>query len=217
MTTTDPALKSLLIFLNVVPIALYFLYLGLLNSNARPRRVSSRCDFLTLTTVVVPLLFWPVPALAVHRLWWLLAIGLALVGWAFVRLLPARDAGWVVYNVSEGRWRSAIVNALESVGLSGDWKGRTWREQHGRLTLAYSTFPLLRNISVTIDANETEFAHLRERLGESVDRQLARYEQLPSFSGACLWLLGVSLMVFPLWIMGRHAHDVVAAVARLFG
>ena len=36
-------------------------------------------------------------------------------------------------------------------------------------------------------------------------------------TGACLWVLGISLMILPLWILGRHLPDVASALARLLG
>src|SRR5262245_6602083 len=83
MLTSDPAVSALLVFLNVAPIALYFLVLGLVNSHARPYRISSRSDFVALTSVIVPFLFWPVPSLVVSGLWWLLALEVGLVLWGF--------------------------------------------------------------------------------------------------------------------------------------
>ena len=42
-------------------------------------------------------------------------------------------------------------------------------------------------------------------------------EQLPSATGACLWVLGISMMILPLWIVGHHLPNVASALARLLG
>jgi hypothetical protein len=222
MMPSDPAVASLLIFLNVAPIGLYFVTLGLVNSHARPHRVSSRADFIALTCVLVPVLCWPIPALAGARLWWLLAAGMGLAAVLFLRLLPDRDAGWVIYNISEGRWRQALQNAARSVGLAGEWTGRCWQDRERGLRIEYGTIPLLRNVSVRV-LTGTDAAGPgglpRERLArleQALDRHLGRFEQLPSASGALLLTLGVAVMILPLWVLGRHAPDVAAAVARLF-
>lgn len=211
----DPAVNALLAFLNIVPLALYFLTLGLVNCHARPLRVSSRSDFIALTTVIIPLLFWPVPSLVVNRLWWLIGLEAVAAVWFFAKLMPRAEAGWVVYNISEGRWRSAWDSAAASAGLNGGWHGRTWRDEHGGLQIAYTGIPLLRNISVEATFQNDAAASRLTNATDRLDRHLARIEQLPSTTGACLWVLGIALMLMPLWILGRHAHDVASALARL--
>lgn len=214
---SDAAITCLMIFLNVAPIGLYFLILGLVNSHARPHRVSSRADFVALTSVMIPLLFWPIPALVVSRMWWLLAVGLCAAVIAFVRLLPRRDAGWVVYNLSEGRWRRTLENACRGAGLQGEWSGRTWREASGAMSLTYNYLSVLRNVSVNVDAASQAARGRADELARRLDEQFLSIEQLPSTSGACLLVLGVMLMVVPLWVLGQHAQDVAATVARLWG
>lgn len=217
MLTSDPALAALLMFLNVAPVALYFLFLGLVNSHATPCRISSRSDFVALTSVMAPLLFWPVPAMAASHYWWVIALEVLAATWAFLRLLPDRDAGWVVYNISEGCWRSAWEAAARSAGVDGAWDGKRWLALDGTHVMTYHSLSVLRNISVEVK-NPRLFSQDRgQKLAARLDAQFQRIEQLPSTTGACLWILGVALMLMPLWILGRHAHDVVTALARLFG
>ena len=214
---TDPAVNALLAFLNIAPLALYFLTLGLVNCHAQPLRVSSRTDFVALTSVVAPLLFWPVPALVVYRLWWLIALEALAAAWFFHRLLPRGDRGWVLYNISEGRWRSAWDAAASAAGLRGEWRDRAWCDESGRLRVEYTSLPLLRNVSVETTAADELAAQRLNEAAARLDRHLTRIDQLPSTSGACLWVLGIALMLLPLWILGRHVHEVASALARLLG
>lgn len=213
----DPAVTCLLLLLNVAPLGFYFLVLGLVNSHARPHCISSRVDFLALTCVMMPLLFWPVPALLSARLWWPLAIGGAVAAALFVRLLPRHGEGWVIYNISEGRWRRALESAAASAGLCGDWNGRAWQTKDGRVSLQYNYLSVLSNVSVNVRRSSEGNSDDMSRLADQLDRQFERAEQMPSTSGACLLVLGVALMVVPLWILGQHASDVAASVARLWG
>lgn len=217
MPTWDPALHSLLAFLNIAPIGIYFLIIGLVNSHARPLRLSSRADFVALTSVLAPFVIWPIPALAAARQWVLLVGGLVLAAIVFLRLLPRPHAGWVIYNISEGRWRSAFDAAARAAGVIGRWNGRTWRDAAGGLTLSYTTFSQLRNVSVQIHGEGRVVAPLAERIGARLDAQFERMEQLPSASGALLLVVGILVTLFPVWLLGRHAQDVAQAVARLFG
>ncbi|MCK6485109.1 MAG: hypothetical protein HUU22_00920 [Phycisphaerae bacterium] len=217
MTTWDPALHSLLAFLNIAPIGIYFLVIGLINSHSRPLRLSSRTDFVALTSVLAPFVIWPIPALAAARQWTLLLAGLVLAAIAFWRLLPRPHAGWVIYNISEGRWRSALEAAARAAGIVGKWHGRTWQDAAGELSFSYTTFSQLRNVSVQIQADGGNVASHAERIGARLDAQFERMEQLPSASGALLLIVGILVTLFPVWLLGRHAHDVAQAVARLFG
>ena len=50
-----------------------------------------------------------------------------------------------------------------------------------------------------------------------VDRRLGCVAQLPSAMGAGLVLVGLGLMILPMWMMGRHIDDLVDAMLHLFG
>ena len=116
----------LLLVGNVAPIALYFLFLGLVNSHSRPYLITSRSDFISLTIVLVPLLLWPVPMFVQSGLWWMLAVRVVLAGGAFFWLLPSPPAGFVAYNIAEAqcpRMREDSVAALRWPGLC---VGRAW-------------------------------------------------------------------------------------------
>jgi hypothetical protein len=93
----------LMLVANVAPVALYFLVLGLVNSHARPYLITSRSDFIVLTSVLVPVLMWPVPGFAQAGMIWILVVGLCMALAVFLWLLPSQHAGFVVYNISESR------------------------------------------------------------------------------------------------------------------
>ena len=74
-----PLFRELLqVIINLAPIAVYFLVLGLVNSLARPMLVDARSDFLVLTLVFVPVMVWPVPFLVGNGLWWVVLVGLTI-------------------------------------------------------------------------------------------------------------------------------------------
>jgi len=209
------AIGSLVFVALVAPIAIYFLFLGLVNSHSRPCLVSSRADFTSLTIVMLPLLIAPMPALARASMWWLLALEIVLAGWAFFAILPGRLDGWVIYNISAVRCRATIDAALQELGWSGRWAGDTWRGGPGELHL--TSLPLLRNVTVHVQLNGGGAAGHVADLDRTLQRRLMRVEQLPSTTGACLLLVGVALLTLPIWMMGRHIQDVVEAMVHLFG
>ena len=202
---------------NVAPVALYFLTLGLVNSHSRPYLTSSRSDFLALTVVLIPLFLWPLPGLAGLHAWWPLAGGLALALALFLRMLPRRDAGFVVYNISENTCRRCLDHALASLGLTGQWDGRSWHSSCGRVSVQLRKFALLRNVSINLEIPDPADQVLIPQLAARLASRLERIAQLPSTMGASLVLLGVVLLVLPMWMVGRHIHDLVDAMSHLFG
>ncbi len=201
---------------NIAPIAVYLLALGLVNSHARPHLITARADFVALTSVLVPVLLWPVPNLARGNTIWLLLFGFVIAAIVFWKLLPGRNAGFVLYNISESHCRHLLEQTLTAMDLSGRWRGNTWRSRDGRLTLQLHTLGLLRNVSISVDTDPPDDAMIHE-LGEGLAGRIRQVSQLPSTMGACLVLLGISLLVVPMWMVGRHIHDLVDAMSHLFG
>ena len=54
-------------------------------------------------------------------------------------------------------------------------------------------------------------ALLRARL----ECALARQQLLPSLAGSCLMMLGIGIMILPLWMMSRHSEAIAEVVTRL--
>lgn len=202
---------------NVAPIALYFLILGLINSHSRPWIVTSRSDFLALTSVLMPVLLWPVPDFIRSQLYLPLVAGLLAAVVAFVYMLPKADAGFVVYNVAESRCLKLLSLALRQLGLTGRWEGRVWHADSGNLSIEVRKFSLLRNVTLHFDTQDETARDLIPLIGHTLHARLQSVAQLPSPMGAGLVLLGVGLMILPMWMVGRHIHDLVDAVSYLIG
>ena len=199
----------------VAPIATYFLFLGLVNSHAKPYLLTSRSDFISLTVVLAPILLWPVLTFAQAGMGWLLAVGSFLAWCIFLRMLPARDAGLVIYNISEADCKRSLEAAIEHLGWQGRWQDGTWFAQHGGFKLVVRGFALLRNVTIHVegDVDRRRIPSLQAEL----QRRISAVSQLPSMTGACLVILGVGLMILPMWTVGRHIDDLVDAMSYLFG
>ncbi|MEE8386621.1 MAG: hypothetical protein V3S01_11975 [Dehalococcoidia bacterium] len=210
-------LDVLMLVGNTAPIALYFLVLGLVNSHSRPCLITSRTDFLTLTCVLMPVLLWPLPALVRSDLAWLLLLGLLLVVALFFWMLLTTGTGFVIYNISEVRCIRLLEGALRHLGMTGHWVGQTWRADSGALCIHLRKFALLRNVTLHVEAPGPQASRLVGELGAELDRRLASVAQLPSTMGACLVVIGVGLMILPMWMVGRHIHDLVDAMSHLLG
>ncbi len=217
MSSHEQALFLLRLIINVAPVAVYFLALGLVNSQSRPRLVSGRSDFIALTLVFVPVLVWPIPILVRYELWWVVVAGLfAMVG-VFWWLLPEPHTNWVVYNISEQRCRRLLAAAVRRMGLTAteDETGLSVGAKNLRIEL--SSFALLNNVSLYFEPmhGRLDDAFVRE-LRAQFDARLEGLALLPSPTGACLVLLGVSLLIVPLSMMSQHMSTIVEIVTRLF-
>jgi len=216
MNSHDQALFLLRLVINVAPVAIYFLAIGLLNTQSRPSLVSGRSDFITLTLVFVPVVVWPVPILIQYGLWWLLVLGLLAAGVVFWTLLPPQWGHWVVYNISERRCRWFMEEALERCGLSARADDTGFVVLGANMRIDLSAFGLLNNVTLYFRPihGRLDIA-LMQRIRHEFAAQLENVSLLPSATGACLVMVGVSLLIVPLWMMSRHMDVIVQIVSRL--
>lgn len=208
----------LMLVLCVGPVATYFLTLGLVNSHARPCIITSRSDFISLTIVLIPLFVVPLPTLAGSRHLWLLGLATLAFAIAFHRLLPAAHAGFVIYNISEKRCRRLVEDALSSLGWQGSWSAETWHDNFENFAISLRSFTPLRN--VTIHVEHSGGVDPTDRLTDfraALEREFRSVSQMPSTMGACLVMVGVALMIIPMWMVSRHIDQLVDAVTYLFG
>ena len=207
----------LLLVGNVAPIALYFLALGLVNSHSRPYLLSRRADFVALTSVLVPVLLWAVPGFVNAGYWWALLIAGGLVGATFAWMLPKTDDGFVIYNIAESRCERLLEDSLAAMHLSGCWEGKTWHSDCGTMAIHVRGFALLRNVTLHIEKTGPRAARLFPTLAAQMQHRISNVAQLPSTMGAGLVLVGLALLILPMWTVSRHIDDLVDAMSHLFG
>ncbi len=205
----------LLLVGNVAPVALYFLTLGLVNSHSRPYLITRRADFIVLTIVLVPVIFWPLPRFISFGSWWPLIPSGCLLAGVFLWMLPRAGDGFVVYNIVEVKCLRALEGALAALRVPGNWEGKTWRSDCGRLTLHVRSFAILRNVTLHVEGPDA--ARFCPALNNELHERLATLTQLPSPTGAGLVLAGLGLMILPMWTVSRHIDDLVDAMLHLFG
>lgn len=208
------------------PIAVYFLGLGLVNSQARPSLISARSDFLCLAVAFFPLLLAPVLAL-LERHWLWPALGVCLIlGFTFIRMIPAHGDGWVVYHIDPQRFRRLLERACRRLGWTVRDDGSGGDEIEGPdLHVRYGALPLLRNVTLRIEplpAGEGRepavaggFSDSRDQLLAGVRRELERESMLPSATGASLVVIGASLLGLPLWYLLNHMNAIVDVVRQI--
>ena len=233
MNSADQIVFVLQVVLALGPMAVYFLALGLVNSQARPCLVRARSDFIVLTIAFVPLVVWPILTLVRYGHPWLattVSVGVAAL---FIAMLPRRGSGWVLYNVSPRQCRRLLDQACRRLG----WSIQTEAAQAGQtpdaiqtadpttadtlhigpvgLTITQDSLPGLRNVTLWVNATKPAQTPEIDRLIQSLSQEIQHESMLPSPAGASLVLIGATLLGVPMWYLFQHMDLIVRAVRHI--
>ena len=193
----------------IVPLALYFGFLGLVNIRRRPTVVSGRLDFVVVIIAFLPLLYRPLSmVIGLGGVAWQASIFLAVAVILWL-LLPREFTSWVVYSVSREDVTQCLELILHRLKISHVRRENRIDCQPPYGSLVISNMPLLRNVTVYVEGSrETAFF---ERLGEELQRDLGKVASQPSLSGHCFLAVAATLLLTPLVVM---AHEPVLAFLR---
>lgn len=218
MIDVDNAILALKVIGTIAPIGVYFLTLGVVNSQASPRLVSGRWDFIVLTGIFLPALFWPVAAIYSSMGWQAVFVLMLAAILGLRTMLPHPWKQWVIYNADVPRAADAVGRALEGLGWRYQRDGETvFALPDLRMKIEVGGLGLLNavNLHIHTDAANAEEAQVASLIG-AVEASLRRYQLLPSAAGLFLVMIGAGLMIVPMWMMTRHMRDIVEAIERLF-
>lgn len=194
----------------VVPVGLYFLLLGLLNSRRHPQVLSGRQDFSLLIVAFSPVLIHPVLSLVGVSLTTVVAAGLVVAG-AVVLLAPRRGK-WVIYNLPTEQARLAVGACLEAIGLPAREDASGFRSEGGDVVVRMIAFPLLRNVSVRIEGGHEA---LHRRFEASLAGVLSTQRAETSPATVALLLVAVGMMVAPLTLVAHRGDEIVRILVDL--
>lgn len=197
------------------PLAVYFLGLGLVNSQPRPCLVNARADFVWLTLAFLPVIAVPCVAAAQRGLLLVAAAAALSVAVLFFFLLPDRHSGWVVYNIGERRCRRLISRACRRLGWTLADVGDQQEVHPAGLSISYSAIPWLRNVTVRINTAQGA-QRSRQDLVRAIGEELACEPMLPSAIGASLVVIGAGLLGVPMWFLFRHMDAIVEVARQIF-
>jgi hypothetical protein len=194
----------------VVPVAVYFLILGLLNSRRRPQLLTGRQDFALLIAALSPLVVLPAMNFLEARLLTVAAVGAAAVG--AVALLAPPGRTWVIYNLSVPVARSAISDVLRMLGLNCLPEGSGFRiaEQDARVEIG--GFPLLRNVSIRVHGGS---ADLSRSFHQALSRRLAVIPAPTHLMAVSLLLVATAMLAAPLVLMASDVPEIVRIISDL--
>ena len=191
----------------VVPVAIYFLILGLLNSRRHPQLLTGRRDFAMLLAALSPLFILPA---AGHSPTMLPAVVAALAG-AIVLLAP-RGKTWVIYNMPPDQARNCIASALRAIGLQPRPRPDGFDIGHDGAFIRISGFWLVRNVSVRlVGGSET----LAGRFQTSLAKTLSQVRAETTAMAVSLLLVATAMMVAPLALMADRVPEIVRLLTDL--
>lgn len=194
----------------VLPVAFYFLILGLLNSRRHPQLLSGKRDFALLVGSFCPLFVLP---LAEYLARWPIAALAAAGGLvACVMALAPRGPSWVIYNLDPQQIHRVIGWTLDRLGLAFHARGGIFYVEDGQTLVQVRAFPLLRNGSVRLrPPNRQLTARFERALAETLARQPAQ----TSPATAALLLVATAMMVVPFTLVASRAGEIVRIIGDL--
>ncbi len=196
----------------VAPVAVYFLLLGLLNSQPNPQIISARSDFILLNAAFFPVFCVPVLSYFAPSVWTLLVVVGALLA-SVLLLAPRRTGNWVVYNITLPATVRAGQRALNLMGEPFVRRGRRLILNRIDVTLRFTSMPLLRNVSISTEgANAAEFSRDFEKLLAS---QLATVPTTATPMAVTFLLIATVMLIAPLGLLADRMPEMVRLVTNL--
>jgi len=202
---------SVRIAMVVLPVAGYFLVLGLLNSRQHPQLLTARLDFSLLMLAFCP--GFVLPALERVGLGPPVAVVSAVSAVAVILLLAPGGYSWTVYNLSTDQAHRVIRSTLEAMGWRYESIEGGYRAAGPGVTVRVGGFSILRNVSVRLVGGSKALAR---RFEGELSRALGRTRsQTPPMAVAML-LVATAMMVAPLALMAHRVPELVRLLADIW-
>jgi hypothetical protein len=188
------------------PLAVYLVWIGLLNLRRRATVLSGTTDAATLAlglaglAIAGPLeLFMPEQAAVRFGPWvWLLLIGLYTMG-TVLWLLTMRPR-IVIYNLKSDRLRGVIAPLALDLDGEARWSGDSLQLPQLGAHLSLEPFPLMRNVTLASVGAKQDPGGWRE-LALALREALAAVPTEPNPRGYSLISSGLLLLSFSAWRM----------------
>ncbi|MFW6061758.1 MAG: hypothetical protein ACOC93_03015 [Planctomycetota bacterium] len=195
----------------VVPVAVYFLTLGLLNSRAHPQLLTGRQDFALLNLAICPVLLIPLMQY-VH----VAAVPAVLAGLGgvilVVHLFGGGPRSWVIYNLPLPEARRAVARALQQMDASAQADRGGYRLPAEDAYVQVGGFPLLRNASVRIVGGDPGLCRrFEQHLARTLDTVPA--ETHPTV--VALLLVATAMLVAPVTLVAHRMPEMVRLLTDL--
>ena len=195
----------------VVPLAVYFLILGLLNSRQHPQLLTGRQDFALLMAALSPLFVLPALQYVGISLWTTAAAAACVTG--IILLLEPRGHTWVIYNLSEANARRAIGGALRDAGLAFHESKPGFYLGEENAFVKIGGFSLLRNVSIRLRGGSK---NTPGRFESALSENLGAVKAETNPTGVSLLLVATAMLVAPFALIANEVPEIVRLLTDLF-
>lgn len=206
-----PAYENMMlqITLAAVPVALYFLVLGLLNSRQHPQLLSGRMDFTLLIMALAPLVVFPLLSHFGASL--PTSAGVMIVLSALVLALSPQRT-WVIYNIPGRDSVGILSKALSLLNLEHEISGNCIDIPSRGVRLEVGSFAPLRNVTVRLKGGDEQIA---QDIGLSIANVLSGIRVPTSNMAMSLLLVATAMMVAPLAMVAHRVPEIVRIIGDL--
>jgi hypothetical protein len=194
----------------VVPVAVYFLLLGLLNSRRHPQLLTGQQDFVLLMVALCPLFVLPILGAVGVSPASVLVVGAAMAG-AFYLLAP-KGRNWVIYNMPVQEAKATIAEVIGSLGAACLETNDGLSLPDENATIQIGGFPMLRNVTVRVRGGGKDFLR---RFQAALDGRLASIPAQTSPAAVSLLLVATALLVVPVTLMVHRVPEIVRILTDL--
>ncbi|HUS47213.1 MAG TPA: hypothetical protein VM098_03775 [Phycisphaerae bacterium] len=210
MIATEYLITSLRIATVAVPVGVYFLILGLLNSRKHPQLLTGRQDFALLIAAISPLFVLPVLQHVGISPWTVAAAAAGVAG--LILLLAPRGRAWVIYNLSQADARKAVARALSRIGMAFEESNKGFSLSEAKGFVEVGGFPLLHNVSVRLrGADKRTSARFEQALAPVV----ACVETETNPAGISLLLVATAALAAPFVMIAQEVPEIVRLLTDL--
>jgi hypothetical protein len=190
----------------------YFLLLGLLNSQRTPQLLRSRTDFILLILAFSPLFVMPL-LISLGAASWTFAAVLALVALGTMFMAPSAKGHWVIYNITLPEVLRCAERALRGLDISFRREGRRLILDGRDVTVSFGTLPLLRNVSIT--AEGAGLPGFDAAFADALGRQLGTIQAETTPMAAAFLFLSIVMLVTPLSFVAERMPEMVRLIGGL--
>jgi len=191
-----------------LPVATYFLILGVLNTRKRPQMLTGLEDTFALCGAM-SMFFWPVAIAWLGGIvfWGILLVAvLASIG-VFMTYHPR---SWVIYNLPVDQARRIVLEALRDLGWAFEDTGTEIHLAHGQ-SISFDGFAMLRNVTVRLHA--APHAHGKV-FASALSERLKSVHAERSIPASVMLAIALGVLVVLAGVMAPHGPEIVRQITE---
>lgn len=192
----------------VLPVATYFLILGVLNTRKRPQMLTGLEDTVALCGAM-SMFFWPVAIawLGGQVFWGIILVAVLVSIGVFMTYRPR---SWVIYNLPADQARQIVLDVLTDLGWAFEDTGSEIRLAHGE-SISFDGFAILRNVTIRLhgapDSHGKVFA-------SALSAKLGTIPAERSIPASVMLAVALAALVVLAGVLAPHGPEIVRQITE---